>query len=134
LVVAHDGFLCVKRNRPYFSLCFIVATLITEVPVLDSYCCITSWTYLTEKGNSVSDNNWGVQYHPYFHSGYFDYNSSWFVLLCKGVNIAYNDTMNHNGYLTLRYNWGVWNHYYLMIRNAWVHQSVSILMCKKLIN
>ena len=59
---------------------------------------------------SVTDDNWGEQHHQIFHSGkqFLIHTAMKCTLLAK----------NCNEYFTLRYNWGVWHHYDLMMQNV----------------
>ena len=78
LVVARDDFLCVMRNRPYFSNCLLLCNESRIEKAMDT---------------SFSDNNWGVRCHRIFYSGYCDYRCAFRAVLdshscATGVNIA----------------------------------------------
>jgi len=80
---------------------------------------------------SVSDDNWGVQNHRIFHGGYCDYRRTFQTVLdlyrslCNGVNIAEIDTSLSNIIEACAT---------IMMRNAWVYQSVNNILFAKKVN
>jgi len=128
LVVARDGFLFILRNRPYFSLWLLL---------LQRCFSNTSWLVLLRNELNITDRE--GKWIPQSQTITGAYGTIvifivaalitfWMVLDSYCCVTGWTkQTKNGNGYFALRHNWGARNHYYLMMWNAWVHQSVNII-------